>query len=286
MLRVESIGAVRETISRARKDNAKLVLVPTMGALHAGHEALLDEARRRGDLVVASIFVNPLQFGPTEDLSRYPRPIERDAAIAEAHGVDVLFTPTVAEMYGSGEGVGVRLAAGPIGAVLEGAHRPGHFDGVLTVVAKLFNIVQPDIAVFGQKDIQQFTLIAAMVAELNFPVELVRVATVREQDGLALSSRNVYLAPQDRAAAAVIPATLAAIAAAWRGGETDPAVLEAIGRDRITAVPAARVDYLSVVDPIGLAPVAEAGIGSIVATAVRFGTTRLLDNMILGEEPF
>ncbi len=286
MLRVESIEAVREAISRAKNDSAKVVLVPTMGALHPGHEALLDEARRHGDLVVASIFVNPLQFGPAEDLSRYPRPIERDAAIMAAHGVDILFTPTVAEMYGSGEGAGVRISSGPIGTVLEGAHRPGHFDGVLTVVAKLFNIVQPDVAVFGQKDIQQYTLIAVMVAGLDFPVELVRVATVREKDGLALSSRNAYLAPEDRAAAAVIPTALAAIAAAWRSGETDSTVLEAIGRDRIAAVPAAVVDYLSLLDPIGLAPVAEAGIGSIVATAVRFGTTRLLDNMILGEEPF
>lgn len=286
MTRVASVTETRAAVAAVRERGSPVALVPTMGALHAGHAALMDAARRRAGFVVASIFVNPLQFGPSEDLSRYPRPIERDMAVAESHGVDLLFVPSVEEMYGAVNGSGIRVSAGPAGALLEGTHRPGHFDGVLTVVAKLFNIVRPDIAVFGQKDIQQFTLVAAMIRELDFPIELIRVPTVREEDGLALSSRNVYLTSAERADAAAIPAALRSIGAAWRSGETDPSVLEGIGRERLAGVAEGRIDYLSVLDPVSMQPVPEAVPGSVVATAVRFGTTRLLDNMILGEEPF
>jgi pantoate--beta-alanine ligase len=252
-----------------------------MGALHDGHLQLVDQARARADVVVLSLFVNPLQFAPTEDLARYPRNFARDCALAESRGVTLLFAPTVAEMYAAGDDV--RVTAGPVGNRWEGASRPGHFDGVLTVVAKLFNIVNPDVACFGQKDIQQVTLVGRMIRQLDFPIELIIVPTVREPDGLALSSRNVYLSADDRHDALALSRGLLAALAAWRAGERDASALAAVVGREIAGVPGVVADYIAVVDPLHLAPVVHADAGTIVALAARVGATRLIDNVILEE---
>ena len=208
MLHVTDIPTLRTYVRDQKAAGRAIGFVPTMGALHEGHLKLVDEARKRAGRVVMSVFVNPLQFGANEDLSKYPRDLERDATLADRRGVDLLFAPSVQVMYP--EGAETRVTPGPTASCWEGAIRPGHFTGVLTVVAKLFNLVQPDIAVFGQKDIQQYTLIRKMVKDLDLPVELVMVPTVREPDGLALSSRNVYLDPEQRQDAALISAGLRA----------------------------------------------------------------------------
>src|SRR5687767_1420713 len=217
--RVSSIADARAAIAKARAERARIGFVPTMGALHRGHLSLVDRARRECDTVVMSIFVNPLQFGPTEDFQRYPRPLEEDARLASEAGVDILFTPSSDEMYQDGRATIV--SAGARGEVWEGAVRPGHFDGVLTVVAKLFNIVQPDVAVFGQKDLQQAMLVSSMVRDLNLPLEVVIAPTVRDPDGLALSSRNRYLSSEDRATALALPRALEAIYDKYEDGERD-----------------------------------------------------------------
>ena len=278
---VARIADVRAAVAAARRSARPIAFVPTMGALHAGHLALVERARARAAFVVMSIFVNPLQFGPTEDFSRYPRDPERDATLAGKAGTDLLFMPTTEEMYGQRAAVAVvpRTAS----EMWEGQVRPGHFEGVLTVVAKLFNIVQPDIAVFGQKDIQQATLIAAMVRSLDFPVELVIAPTVREHDGLALSSRNAYLSPADRQHALGLSRALRATESAWRGGETDARTLEAVGQAVLAEASGLTPDYFAVVEPGALAPAARAETGSIVITAARVGRTRLIDNLILGQ---
>jgi pantoate--beta-alanine ligase len=282
MLEVSAIAPLRAWLAGQRAAGRRIGLVPTMGALHAGHLSLVDEARRRSDVVVMSAFVNPLQFGPTEDFARYPRNAARDRELASARGVAVLFTPAVEAMYP--EGAETRVTPGPTGQGLEGAMRPGHFTGVLTVVAKLFNLVQPDLAVFGQKDIQQATLIRRMVRDLDFPLELVIAPTVREPDGLALSSRNAYLDPEQRRQALGLPTALRAADALWRNGERDGATLERHMREQFRMFPAVTVDYIAVVDPDRLAPVQSATRGTIIAVAGRLGTTRLIDNHILGTE--
>ncbi len=278
---ISEITALRDHLARQRSTGGRLALVPTMGALHEGHLALIDSARQAADLVVVSIFVNPLQFRPGEDLARYPRQLEQDVALAEARGADVIFAPAVEEMYAQGEQI--RVVAGELASRWEGASRPGHFDGVLTVVAKLFNIVQPDLAVFGRKDLQQATLIARMIAELNFPVELVLVPTVRDADGVALSSRNAFLSPAERELARRIPASLAAADAAWRDEEQHPVRLEAAIRNVLGTDPALVIDYIAVVDPDRLEPVETVVPGTVIAVAVRVGTTRLIDNTVTGE---
>lgn len=252
-----------------------------MGALHEGHLRLVDEARRHAGLVVMSIFVNPLQFGPHEDFTRYPRDPEGDALKAERRGVDILFTPPVDELYAGERTVVVTPLA--LADRWEGAARPGHFTGVLTVVAKLFNIVQPQVAVFGQKDIQQATLIRAMVQELDFPVRLVIAPTARDVDGLALSSRNVYLSTEQRRRALVLSRTLREVGEAFDGGQYDAVALEQLGWEVLATEPEVHVDYLAIVDPQRLEPVAVAEQGTIVAIAARVGPTRLIDNIILGE---
>ncbi|MEA2724734.1 MAG: pantoate--beta-alanine ligase [Gemmatimonadales bacterium] len=268
--------------SRAQRSAGRRIgLVPTMGYLHEGHLALVDEAKRRADVVILSIFVNPLQFGPTEDLARYPRDLPRDRAMASARGVDAIFVPTKASMYPTGSEV--RLAPGPIADRWEGAARPGHFIGVLTVVAKLFHLVEPDLACFGQKDIQQLTLIRRMVQDLDFPVEIVAVPTVREPDGLALSSRNAYLGTEDRRRAVVLSRALQAAHETWRGGETRATALEARMRQELGREPAVTVEYISIADPDTLAPVEPADQSTVVALAARIGSTRLIDNIKLGE---
>ena len=253
-----------------------------MGFLHEGHLRLVDEARRRTDAVALSIFVNPLQFGPAEDLSRYPRDLDRDRELAASRGVDCLFVPDTAMMYPPGSDT--RVVPGEAASRWEGAVRPGHFSGVLTVVAKLFNLVQPDVACFGRKDIQQAVLIRAMVHDLDWPVDIVVVPTVREPDGLALSSRNVYLSAADRAQALGLSRALAAAASAWRAGERHAHRLEAVVRDALRVYPAVVADYIAVCEPERMAPVADAPAGTIVALAARVGATRLIDNIVLGEE--
>jgi pantoate--beta-alanine ligase len=252
-----------------------------MGALHEGHLRLVDESRRRTDVTVMSIFVNPLQFGAGEDLARYPRPIEQDRFLASARGVDALFLPEVAEMYPPD--AATRVVPGAAADRWEGAARPGHFVGVLTVVAKLFHLVQPDVACFGQKDWQQVTLVRQMTRDLDFPVEVVVVPTVREADGLALSSRNAYLDDAARAEAAAIPAALRAAVARFRAGEAEPGALAGAARAVLEVHPAVAAEYIAVVDPATLEPVARAGQDTVVALAARVGSTRLIDNVILGQ---
>jgi len=246
-----------------------------MGALHDGHRELIRVARRHCSTIVVTIFLNPLQFGPREDLSRYPRTLDTDIELCRAEGVDLVFAPSADEVYPSGEPL-VRVDAGPLGDVLEGASRPGHFDGVLTVVAKLLHLTRPDRAYFGQKDAQQLLLIRQMVADLDFPCEVVSVPTVREPSGLALSSRNGYLSADDHDAALALSRALHAGQAAAAEG---PDAVRRTACDVLAAEPAVTVDYLVLVDPATLADVPEDFAGeALLAVAARVGTTRLIDN--------
>jgi pantoate--beta-alanine ligase len=281
MIELTAIPELREWIAQARGAGRRIGLVPTMGYLHEGHLALIDAARQRDAAVVMSIFVNPLQFGPTEDLARYPRDLARDRRLAEARGVDLLFTPNENTMYPPG--AEIRVIPGPSGERWEGAARPGHFAGVLTVVAKLFHLVQPDFACFGRKDVQQVVLIRQMVRDLNWSLELVIVPTVREPDGLALSSRNAYLNPDERRDATALSRALGAAHDAWRAGETGASALEARMRQVLEMSPGLRVEYIAFAEPTALAPVDQADAGTIVAIAARLGRTRLIDNIVLGE---
>ena len=279
MQEITSIQRLRAWRTAQRAAGRRVALVPTMGYLHEGHLALVDEARRRADAVALSIFVNPLQFGPAEDLDRYPRDLPRDRALSEARGVDMLFAPSVDTMYPPG--AEVRVVAGETADRWEGAARPGHYTGVLTVVAKLFHLLEPDVACFGQKDIQQVTLVRRMLDDLDWPVELAMVPTVRDQEGLALSSRNAYLSPGERAEALTLSRGLGAAAAAWRAGERSAPALEALVRASLDAAPRVRAEYIAVVEPRRLRPVTVAAGGAIIALAARVGTTRLIDNVIL-----
>jgi pantoate--beta-alanine ligase len=250
-------------------------VVMTMGALHDGHRELIRVARRRCDVIVVTDFLNPLQFAPDEDLSRYPRTLDADLALCSEESVDVLFAPDVAEVYASGEPQ-VRVLAGPLGDVLEGASRPGHFDGVLTVVAKLLHITGPDVAYFGQKDAQQLLLIRRMVDDLDFPVQVVAVPTVREPSGLALSSRNGYLDEDDRVVAVVLSRSLSAAAAVAADG---PVAVLTTAREVLDAQPALGLDYVALVDPITLRDVGPGFAGTaLLALAAKVGRTRLIDN--------
>ncbi len=278
---VRGVDELRAAILEHRLAGESVGLVPTMGFLHEGHLRLVDEARRRAGYVVMSIFVNPLQFGAGEDFATYPRDLAGDALKAESRGVDLLFTPTADELY-VGSQRRVVVTPGALADRWEGAARPGHFTGVLTVVAKLFNLVQPAVAIFGQKDIQQATLIRAMVEDLNFPIDVVVAPTVREPDGLALSSRNSYLLPAERARAAVLFRALRAISSAFDSGERDARELERLGQRVLASEPEVRAEYLAVMDAQRLEPLAAAKPGAVVAVAARIGTTRLIDNVILG----
>ncbi|SDH79602.1 pantoate--beta-alanine ligase [Sinosporangium album] len=274
------LTAVRETLGATRGE-ATIALVPTMGALHEGHRSLIRLARQRADHVVVSIFVNPLQFGPGEDFSRYPRTLAADLAACEAEGVVAVFTPDPAAMYLPDRQVSV--SAGGMGTVVEGEFRPGHFEGVLTVVLKLFNLVRPDIAVFGQKDAQQLALIRRMVADLDVPVEIVGAPTVREPDGLALSSRNRYLAPQERVTALALSRALregARLAEAGAGAGEVLGGARAVLEEARTAEPPLAVDYLVLVDPATFTEVGPSHQGqALLAVAARVGATRLIDNI-------
>ena len=262
----------------------RIGLVPTMGYLHEGHVSLIRKAREECDVVVLSVFVNPLQFGPGEDYQRYPRDLERDAKIAEQAGVDFLFAPSVEEMYPQTPLTKVTVSR--LTDRLCGASRPGHFDGVATVVTKLFHIVEPDRAYFGMKDAQQVAVVEQMVRDLHFPVTVVPCPTVREKDGLAVSSRNVYLSEEERKQATVLSAGLREVAEKVKRGEMTRAsqAIEYLKR-RISSKPLARIDYVDVLAYPELTPVEELkGRRVIVAVAVRFGSTRLIDNTILDEK--
>ncbi len=273
---VPKIAVLRALIAERRARGASVALVPTMGALHDGHLALVRRAREIADVVVVSIFVNPLQFGPGEDLDRYPRDLDADVAALSRLGVDLVFAPDADEMYPRGAADGTTVHAGPIGGRYEGASRPGHFDGMLTVVAKLFGIALPDVALFGQKDAQQVFLVSRMVADLDLPVRIETVPTVREPDGLARSSRNRYLdAEQRRSALLLVESLRAADAAASQG----PSELLAEGVAAFGDHDGVSLDYFVVVDPDTFLPVAEEFRGrALVLVAARVGTTRLIDN--------
>nr|WP_244274961.1 pantoate--beta-alanine ligase [Rathayibacter oskolensis] len=272
---MERIDALRDRVREARRAGSRVALVPTMGALHDGHLALVDRAREIADVVIVSVFVNPLQFGPSEDLDRYPRDLAADTALLEPEGVDVVFAPSVAEMYPDGP-TATRVVAGAVGALYEGRSRPGHFDGMLTVVAKLLGIVQPDAALFGQKDAQQLFLVRRMVRDLDLPVTIEAVETVREDDGLALSSRNRYLDARERRAARTVPLVLeAAASAADRGID---AVIAA-AQSAAMGEPLVKLDYLVVAHPTTFLPVDDDYRGpALVLVAAIVGSTRLIDN--------
>ena len=262
---------------RIERPSAPVVFVPTMGALHDGHRALMTQASHYNGLSVASIFVNPTQFGPDEDLAKYPRTWEADLQLCADEGINVVFAPTVDQMYG--DNPESTLSAGPLGARLEGAQRPGHFDGVVTVVAKLFDMVHPDRAIFGQKDAQQVVVIRAMVRDLELPVEIEAFPTVRDSDGLAMSSRNVYLSDTEREQALAIPRAL--VAADHAGSEGAQAVLEAATKE-LTGGPEVHVRYVELVRPDTLEPVPANFHGdALLLIAAMVGTTRLIDNSMV-----
>jgi pantoate--beta-alanine ligase len=281
MLELTSVPEIRSWSNTQRAAGRRVALVPTMGYLHEGHLTLVDEGRRRADAVVLSIFVNPLQFGPREDLARYPRDLPRDRALAGERGVDALFVPSAEAMYPAGSEI--RVVPGATAERWEGAARPGHFAGVLTVVAKLFHLVNPDLACFGQKDIQQLTLVRKMVRDLDWPLEIVEVATVREPDGLALSSRNAYLSAKDRRRALVLSRALLAAHQGFCEGERRAAALEQRMQQCLSGEPDVSVEYIAIVGPDTLEPVATVDGRTIVAIAGRVGSTRLIDNIRLAQ---
>jgi len=277
MRTIDQVGAMQAWGREVRgRDAARIALVPTMGALHAGHLSLVEIARRHADRVVASVFVNPTQFDRADDFARYPRDLERDGALLASAGVDVVFAPDAAEMYlpGAQTSVSVERLAEP----LCGAHRPGHFRGVATVVLKLFHIVQPHVAVFGEKDYQQLALIRRMVRDLHVDIDVVGAPIVREDDGLAMSSRNRHLDPAERAAALCLVRALDAAEACVAAGERDTVALVEAANAVIAREPRARAEYVAAVDPETLAPAAEVAGPVVLALAVWIGSTRLIDN--------
>jgi pantoate--beta-alanine ligase len=276
---VTTIADVRAAVAEARARGVKISFVPTMGALHEGHLSLVDAARRVGGYVVMSIFVNPLQFGPNEDLARYPRDLEADTLRAGERGTSLVFAPSVEELYRRERTI--EVTAMRISDDWEGASRPGHFTGVLTVVAKLFNIVQPDFAVFGQKDLQQACLVQALSRELDFPLEVIIEPTVRDADGLALSSRNQFLSAAERKAARALPRALTKVRAAHKSGARSGAELERVAEEVLASEPGIELDYLAVVDPRTFKRVKTVGARAAVIAAVRVGSTRLIDNELL-----
>jgi pantoate--beta-alanine ligase len=273
-------ASFREACDESRAAGRSIGFVATMGALHDGHRSLLARARTDADLVAMSIFVNPLQFGPHEDMDAYPRDLDGDLEIAERDGVDVLFAPTAEEMYPGGA-PDVTVDPGPLGERLEGASRPGHFAGVCTVVARLFGLTGPCTAYFGEKDAQQLALVRRMVSDLELPVAVVGCPTIREPDGLALSSRNALLSPEDRNAARCLYEALARAAWLVEGGERDTIVLRAEMAKRIGSEPLAAIDYAAIVDDDTFKDVDRLSGPARAVVAARFGSTRLIDNLLL-----
>ncbi|HBV86559.1 MAG TPA: pantoate--beta-alanine ligase [Desulfosporosinus sp.] len=282
MKRTSRISELREIISSEKKRGRKIALVPTMGFLHRGHLSLIEQAKQTDAFVVLSIFVNPLQFGPNEDLSRYPRDLERDAHLVEEAGVDVVFHPSVEEMYPRPMLTFVEV--GELDRVLCGSSRPGHFRGVATVVSKLFNIVQPDMAFFGQKDYQQYLIIERMVKDLSLPIEICPVPIVREEDGLAMSSRNIYLTAEQRLEALVLSKSLNEAERSIHGGQRSAREIERQIREKITLESHGVIDYVEVRDAGSLSDVTDIQSPVLLALAVKFGTTRLIDNKVVEVE--
>ena len=276
MQTVRSLAELKEAVARLRSHGGSLALVPTMGALHAGHVALVDEARRRADHVVASIFVNPLQFGANEDLDRYPRREEEDAAMLEQAGCALLWVPTRDEIYPPAFATSVSVRS--LGGRWEGEARPCHFDGVATVVAKLLVAVGPDMALFGEKDFQQLAVIRRMVADLALPVEIVGLPTVRDEDGLALSSRNAYLSANERASAVALPQSLERARDAIAGGEPVSRALDR-AKQELRDAGFSRIDYVALVDSETLEPVDAPAMNLRLIAAATIGSTRLIDNI-------
>lgn len=277
--------AFRRACDEARGRGLRVALVPTMGALHAGHAALITEARRHADFVAVSVFVNPTQFGPNEDLARYPRMLESDIARSEASGAHGVFAPSAEAMYPSGDETRVRVGA--TAEPLCGPHRPGHFEGVATVVTKLFALAGPCVAAFGSKDYQQLQVLRRVARDLFLPVEILAVPTVREPDGLAMSSRNAYLSAEERAAALAIPRGLSEAVRAFAAGERGAGALTGLVRSRVAPI-ATSIDYVEIADPDTLRPLQGAertGDRALLALALRLKGARLIDNVVLGEDP-
>lgn len=272
----------RAACDAARASGQRVGLVPTMGALHEGHMRLVEEAKRRASFVALSIFVNPLQFGPNEDFDRYPRTLEDDLARCRAAGVDAVFAPLPSEMYPSGFSSHVEVTG--LTDVLDGVSRPGHFRGVTTVVSKLFGVTGPSVAIFGRKDYQQFRVLHRMATDLDMPIEVVGVHTVREPDGLALSSRNRYLAPSDRERALAIARGLRAGFDAFASGERDPSALSNLVRAPIASA-FDSIDYVAIADPDTLRPAEPGAARQMALVAARIGATRLIDNLVFDEDP-
>jgi len=278
---VKDIKTIRDLIKKEKKDNKKIGFVPTMGALHKGHESLIERSIKENDTTIVSIFVNPIQFGPSEDFNKYPRPFENDKNICERLGVDILFNPEKEEIFGDNFLTFVDIEK--LQNNLCGVKRPGHFRGVCTIVAKLFNIVTPDRAYFGKKDIQQLIIISKMVEDLNFDIEVIPCPIVREKDGLAMSSRNSYLTPEERKDATILNIAIKEAISMIENGEKNSNKIISSIEKRIKSVPSARIDYVKIVnkDMIDQESVKN---GDILALAVFIGTTRLIDNHIIGEE--
>ena len=276
---IECISDMRDWSQAERRQGRRIAVVPTMGFLHEGHLSLVRDARGRADRVVVSIFVNPKQFGPQEDFGSYPRDFDRDRELLDKENVDILFHPNAEEIYP--DGYETHIEVGKLSAFLCGVSRPGHFRGVATVVAKLFNIVRPDIAIFGCKDYQQLQIIRRMVRDLNFNIEIVGYPTVREPDGLAMSSRNAYLGSAERTAAQCLSRSLRKAQELVEKGERSAAILLEIVRREITREPLARLDYVSFSDPETLVGIEKLNDSALLALAVRIGHTRLIDNVIL-----
>jgi pantoate--beta-alanine ligase len=275
----KTIVDVRAASREARRQGKTLGFVPTMGALHEGHLSLVRAAKAKSDVVAVSIFVNPLQFGPAEDLAKYPRTFDRDRELLDEAAVDILFAPTAEEMYPAGAITYVTVEG--LSEKLCGKSRPGHFRGVATVVAKLFHIVEPDLAFFGQKDAAQATIIRRMVRDLNLPIEIIVCPIVREPDGLAMSSRNAYLSPQERRSALVLNRSLTEVKHRFDQGERNAAKLIAAGKQILTQESRVRLDYLEIVDPDTLDPIRILTGSALVAVAAVVGNTRLIDNILL-----
>lgn len=279
MKQLDTVSSMKAACRQVLSSGKTLGFVPTMGALHEGHLSLVRASTSRCNVTAVSIFVNPLQFGPTEDLAKYPRTMERDRAMLEGAGVDLLFFPSVEEMYPPG--AKTRVHVEELSEKLDGASRPGHFLGVATVVNKLFEIVRPDLAFFGQKDAAQVAVLRKMVGDLDMDVELIVCPIVREKDGLAMSSRNAYLTPEQRQQALVLHRSLMRVQVAADQGERDTARLRQIGEQVIAEEPGARLDYFAIVDPNSLDPVQDVSRGALVAVAAYVGRTRLIDNILL-----
>ena len=279
---ITTVTEMQELSLASRRQGKTIALVPTMGFLHEGHASLMRAGRRQADLLITSIFVNPTQFGAGEDLDRYPRDLAGDSRLAESCGVDIIFAPTASQIYPVGFQTYVNVEE--LSLPLCGASRPGHFRGVTTIVTKLFTICQPHLALFGNKDFQQLAVIRRMTADLNLPVSIIGMPIVREADGLAMSSRNAYLSPTERQSALCLSRALTAARTAFRQGETSATALLQMVRGIIAAEPTAAIDYLELRNSQTLAPVESAAADTLLALAVKIGSTRLIDNCLMGED--